>query len=322
MAESNGFFYTEPKRKYFKEYLSACREAIENNDTEWAPVKPEDLGRFRFYAPKMYKRMKSGKGLPENYPVTFTYWCFKNNTFVGECQIRPYIKGDAEKNIGHIGYSVRPSLRGKGYGQMLLGFAVRKLSEFNVYPIFAVCHKENTVSYHCLSKAGFRRAGDHPDDAGKPSYVYELRYEKDGDIIHPCEISCGAVVYTVVDGNIRYALIRSLTGDQGFPKGHTEGDETESQTALREIKEEIGVDAKLLDGFYEQTAFYLPRKRNVLKRVTYFLAYYENQKLVPQQAEIAEVRLMDYESALSVLRHEDSKSLLYKANEYITENMQ
>ncbi|MBR6921633.1 MAG: hypothetical protein IKH51_05525, partial [Clostridia bacterium] len=70
MAESNGFFYTEPKRKYFKEYLSACREAIENNDTEWTPVKPENINRFRFYAPKMYKRMKSGKGLPENYPVT------------------------------------------------------------------------------------------------------------------------------------------------------------------------------------------------------------------------------------------------------------
>ena len=322
MSDLNGFIYTEPKRRYYKEYIAACREAIENNDTEWMPVKKENLSRFRFYAPSMFKRLKSGKGLPDNFPVTYTYWCFKDKTYIGECQIRPFIKGEAEKTIGHIGYSVRPSLRGKGYGQMMLGFAIRKLSELGVYPVFAVCHKENTVSYHCLSKAGFRRAEEHPDESGRPSFVYELRYEKEGDMIRPCEISCGAVVYTVIDGRIKYALIRSFTGDQGFPKGHIEGDETESQTALREIKEEIGVDAKLLDGFYEQTAFYLPRKRTVLKRVTYFLAYYENQALVPQHAEIADVRLMDYEQALSVLRHEDSKSLLYKANEYITENMQ
>ena len=322
MAEKKGMFFTEPMRKYYSEYLKACREAIECKDTEWTPVKKENIKYFKFLAPFMYRRLKSGKGLPDGFPRTLTYWCFKSGEYIGECQLRPDIEGEEIRKIGHIGYSVRPSLRGRGYGQIILSFAVKKLSELGVGPIYASCHKENTVSLHCLSKAGFRRSGEYKDESGKPIYEYELRYEKDGDTIHPCEISCGAVVYTVVKGAVKYAVISSFTGDRGFPKGHIERGETEKQTALREIKEEIGVDAKLLDGFCEQTSFYLPRKRNVLKRVTYFLAYYENQPLVAQLAEVADVRLMSYEQAMGVLRHEDSKSLLYKANAYITENMQ
>ena len=103
MSDSNGFIYTEPKRRYYKEYIAACREAIENNDTEWMPVKKENLSRFRFYAHSMFKRMKTGKGLPENFPVTYTYWCFKDKTYIGECQIRPFINEEAEKTVGHIG---------------------------------------------------------------------------------------------------------------------------------------------------------------------------------------------------------------------------
>lgn len=36
------------------------------------------------------------------------------------------------------------------------------------------------------------------------------------------EISCGAVVFTRVEGEIKYVIIRSNEGWYGFPKGHTE----------------------------------------------------------------------------------------------------
>ena len=32
-----------------------------------------------------------------------------------------------------------------------------------------------------------------------------------------------------------------------FPKGHKEGNETDEETALREIKEEVGLDVKIID---------------------------------------------------------------------------
>ena len=56
--------------------------------------------------------------------------------------------------------------------------------------------------------------------------------------------SCGFVPYRVVDGAKRYLIIHSRNGDCGFPKGHMEPGETEHETAIRELKEELGVDGR------------------------------------------------------------------------------
>ena len=64
-----------------------------------------------------------------------------------------------------------------------------------------------------------------------------------------CEKSCGAVVFTRVDGDIKYVIIQSLAGYYGFPKGHMEAGESEKQTALREVYEETGLTVHILDDF-------------------------------------------------------------------------
>ena len=63
------------------------------------------------------------------------------------------------------------------------------------------------------------------------------------------EKSCGAVVFTKENNEYKFLIVKQLQGFHGFPKGHMEADETEEQTALREIFEEVGVKANLIDGF-------------------------------------------------------------------------
>ena len=65
--------------------------------------------------------------------------------------------------------------------------------------------------------------------------MIRLNYEK----------SCGAVVFTRIDNNIKYLLIQNLEGVYGFPKGHVEDGESETQTAIREVFEEVGLKIKL-----------------------------------------------------------------------------
>ncbi len=60
------------------------------------------------------------------------------------------------------------------------------------------------------------------------------------------EKSCGAIVFTRKNGEIHYCVIRQTNGDYGFPKGHMEPEETEQETALREIFEEVGLKVQLL----------------------------------------------------------------------------
>ena len=97
------------------------------------------------------------------------------------------------------------------------------------------------------------------------------------------EKSCGGVVFTRNNDEIRYVIIQHLGGHWGFPKGHMELGETEENTALREIQEEIGISAKLIDGFRVEEQYPLPNKPGTTKMVVYFLAEYTGQEISHQE---------------------------------------
>ena len=72
----------------------------------------------------------------------------------------------------------------------------------------------------------------------------ELLYEK----------SCGAVVYCQEENDIKYLLVCERSGFWVFPKGHMEEGESEHETALREVKEETGLDVMFVDDFQVKEA--------------------------------------------------------------------
>jgi ADP-ribose pyrophosphatase YjhB (NUDIX family) len=55
------------------------------------------------------------------------------------------------------------------------------------------------------------------------------------------EKSCGCIIIE----NRKVLLIKQTSGIWGFPKGHVEHDETEEETAKREVKEETNIDVEI-----------------------------------------------------------------------------
>ena len=133
------------------------------------------------------------------------------------------------------------------------------------------------------------------------------------------EKSCGAGVFTREGGTIKFVIIRSLEGFYGYPKGHMEAGESEEQTALREIREETGLDVSLLEGFRTEDAHALVRegRPDVTKQIVYFLAEYTGQVLRAQEGEVTEIRLMTYEEAMAAFQFESSRRILREADAYI-----
>lgn len=136
-------------------------------------------------------------------------------------------------------------------------------------------------------------------------YKYVCYYEK----------SCGAVMFTEVDGVRKFILITNISGHIGFPKGHIEMGEDEKQTALREVYEETGVKTQLLDGFRESYNYLI--NGFIKKKAVYYLAPFNAEDVKMNIMEISEYRLVTYEEALSVLNFKHDRDILTKANQFI-----
>ena len=140
------------------------------------------------------------------------------------------------------------------------------------------------------------------------------------------EKSCGAIVFTYENGIRKYVIIRETgiyQGHCGFPKGHMEAGETEQDTAIREVKEETGLDVELLDGFRQVDEHFLARegRPNDKKTNVYFLAEYHDQELKAQGSEVSEIVLMDYRDALESLQYNELKRELTEAESFINSRL-
>ncbi len=131
------------------------------------------------------------------------------------------------------------------------------------------------------------------------------KYEKTG----------GAVLFTEKDGKRLYLLVKTKSGHIGFPKGHTEYGETEEENALREVLEETGIRAVLIDGF--RTEYTFTTLENSIKTGAFFLARYDYKKTELQQSEIDEDWLLTYEEAYKKLNWEQDKEVLRKAEDFL-----
>jgi len=146
------------------------------------------------------------------------------------------------------------------------------------------------------------------------------------------EISAGGVVFKIGDGSaaakasadrgIFILLImpmgRNYVPPEGywtFPKGKIDDGEEKSVAALREVKEETGVTAKILEDLsyvkffrnYDQT----------LKFVHYFLMEYISGELVDHDREVAEVKWIKLEEVESMLKWPHDKQIFEKAKKVL-----
>lgn len=132
------------------------------------------------------------------------------------------------------------------------------------------------------------------------------------------EKSCGSIIFKYDEGKLLFLVIKQTLGHFSFPKGHVEANESEKDTALREVKEETGLDI-LFVGDFREVITYCP-KPGVLKDVVFFLGNVIDGVITPQEDEVSLIEWLSYEDALNVVTYDDDKNVLKKAYEYIVKN--
>jgi len=127
------------------------------------------------------------------------------------------------------------------------------------------------------------------------------------------EKSCGAVVYNPKKHS--FLIIKMLNGNWGFPKGHTEDQETDIQTAIREVMEETGINIEILDGF-KKSIKYIPFPE-VLKEVIFFIGITEEEKVTIDKDEIEDYMWCSYEEALKMITYKPQRDVMESSLQFI-----
>lgn len=129
------------------------------------------------------------------------------------------------------------------------------------------------------------------------------------------EKSCGAVVWLNENGKRLYLIEHMALGHYSIPKGHVEGDETEVQTAEREIREETALEVSVDTG-YRRVISYSPMP-DVEKEVVFFIAEAADRNVTNQECEVSEICWLPYPAALDRLTFDSDKEVLRGAESYL-----
>ncbi|MFL5818455.1 MAG: NUDIX hydrolase [Conexibacter sp.] len=129
------------------------------------------------------------------------------------------------------------------------------------------------------------------------------------------ERSAGGVV---VRGDEAIVIVPTRRGAQGqrvlaLPKGHVDPGETPDQTALREVREETGVEAEMVEKLGDVRYFYQRSGKRIFKRVTFYLFSYRSGSLEDHDDEVEEARWMPLGEAIEALSYDGEREMAERA---------
>ncbi len=145
----------EPTAEYARKILAYRREFLEHGDSMDGTGmlrktdNPYDWIRYS-------ERCKDPATVPQGL-VPATQYLFvrqEDDKIVGMIQIRHCFNPYLEQFGGHIGYSVAPSERRKGYAAMMLKMALQKCRELGIGDVLITCVSGNEGSRKTILKNG------------------------------------------------------------------------------------------------------------------------------------------------------------------------
>ncbi len=132
--------------------------------------------------------------------------------------------------------------------------------------------------------------------------------------------AAGGVVARRDAAGIQVVLIAVEKGGTrrwSFPKGHFKKRETVEETALREVREETGLDVEIVEPLRTIDYYFIEKRVRYHKFVHYFLMRAIGGSFDDHDDEVVEVRWFDWDDAVTTMAYENERSVLVEHREQI-----
>lgn len=143
----------EHKESFSSYYLEYTTDNLKHNQV-YLDLYEMGYSNYEGYVEKLCMQ-REGKNLPEGWAPSHTLFLVNNGDIKGVIRIRMNLASEFLKNfIGHIGYDIRPSDRGTGYGFKILQLGLRKAKALGLEEILVLCSEENIASRKIIEQNG------------------------------------------------------------------------------------------------------------------------------------------------------------------------
>lgn len=137
------------------------------------------------------------------------------------------------------------------------------------------------------------------------------------------ETSAGGLLLDRSSDELRAALIGKLDRRGrlmwSMPKGHIEPGETREQAAIREVREETGLEGEILAELGSVDYSFVSNGKRIHKTVHHFLMQRTGGEISTEDAEVADVELVPISELRERLVYADERSLLDRVTELLDE---
>ena len=129
------------------------------------------------------------------------------------------------------------------------------------------------------------------------------------------EFSAGGVVVRAGQCIVIVPTRRAADGSKvlALPKGHPDGRESSAEAALREVREEAGVQAKVVDSLGEVRYWYQRGGRRIAKVVEFFLLRYVSGTVDDHDHEVEHARWVPATEAAKTLTYAGERDMVREA---------
>lgn len=131
--------------------------------------------------------------------------------------------------------------------------------------------------------------------------------------------SAGFILFRRENNAILYLLLQHTNGDHwDFPKGRLENGETKQQAAVRELKEETGIDGCIIPNFEEKIEYTFIDLNGSSTHKTVFFFIAPTDIIYPTLShEHTDYAWLSYEQALKQLTYTTACDTLTKAHDFL-----